>query len=173
MAKSSENQHENYVELAERQVFEKARKDIEPIKQSLIEKTITIDEAKAELKKINDWIQWSKIEQWDKYWINQAFEKLIDLEKNIDENSLRNEVDWIIKLLESFTKRELKTLQQSIKLGTQHTPNQRERQRPDNVQKWIDESSNNLVKTANEASQDKNIIARKIWERLKILTTQK
>jgi hypothetical protein len=55
MAKNTETQ--NYEELSESQIFEKAKKELSPIQENLIEKKITIDEAKTELKKINEWIQ--------------------------------------------------------------------------------------------------------------------
>jgi hypothetical protein len=47
----------NYEELSESQIFEKAKKELTPIQENLIEKKITIDEAKTELKKINEWLQ--------------------------------------------------------------------------------------------------------------------
>jgi hypothetical protein len=37
------------------------------------------------------------------------------------------------------------------------------------VQEWIDESSNNLVSTINDAKKDKNRIARKMGERMEYL----
>ena len=61
MAKNTETQ--NYEELSESQIFEKAKEELSPIQENLIEKKITIDEAKTELKKINEWIQWTKLEK--------------------------------------------------------------------------------------------------------------
>jgi hypothetical protein len=55
MTKNTETQ--NYEELSESQIFEKAKEELSPIQENLIEKKITIDEAKTELKKINEWIQ--------------------------------------------------------------------------------------------------------------------
>jgi hypothetical protein len=43
--------------LSESQIFEKAKEQLNPIQENLIEKKITIDEAKDELQKINEWIQ--------------------------------------------------------------------------------------------------------------------
>jgi hypothetical protein len=48
---------QNYVELTESQIFEKIKNDLNPIQENLAEKKITINEAKSELKKINDWLQ--------------------------------------------------------------------------------------------------------------------
>jgi hypothetical protein len=48
---------QDYKELSESQIFDKAREELNPIQENLIEKKITIDEAKSELKKINEWIQ--------------------------------------------------------------------------------------------------------------------
>ena len=84
---------QNYMELTENQIFEKIKKDLNPIQENLAEKKITINEAKSELKKINEWLQWTKLENKDKKEIWKAFEKLTKLEKNIDENTLKNEVN--------------------------------------------------------------------------------
>jgi hypothetical protein len=48
---------QNYVELTEGQIFEKIKEDLNPIQENLAEKKITINEAKTELKKINEWLQ--------------------------------------------------------------------------------------------------------------------
>jgi hypothetical protein len=47
----------NQAELAENQIFEKIKEDLNPIQENLSEKKITVDEAKNELKKINEWIK--------------------------------------------------------------------------------------------------------------------
>lgn len=157
---------QNYVELTEGQIFEKIKEDLNPIQENLSEKKITVEEAKSELKKINEWIQWTKLENKDKKEIWKAFEKLINLEKNIDENSLKNEVDEISNLLEILTKKDLANLKQWIRQNKQmRNPQERSRE----VQEWIDESSNNLASTIDDASQDSNLIARKMWERMKKL----
>lgn len=157
---------QNYVELTEGQIFEKIKEDLNPIQENLSEKKITVDEAKSELKKINEWLQWTKLENKDKKEIWKAFEKLMKLEKNIDENTLKNEVDEISNLLETLTKKDLANLKQWIKQNKQMRNLQ---ERPREVQKWIKESSNNLASTIDGASQDSNPIARKMWERMKKL----
>ena len=48
---------QNYVELTESQIFEKIKEDLNPIQENLAEKKITINDAKSELKKINEWLQ--------------------------------------------------------------------------------------------------------------------
>ncbi len=163
MTKNVEPQ--KYENLPENQIFEKIKEDLNPIQENLSEKKITIDEAKSELKKINERIQWTKIEQKDKKEIWKAFEKLTKLERKIDENTLKNEVNEIIKLLEKLTKKDLANLKQSIKWTNHQIINER----PMEVQEWIEESSNNLASTIHDASQDKNPIARKIGERMKNL----
>ena len=50
-------QPKNYVELTEDQIFDKIKEDLTPIQENLAEKKITINEAKFELKKINEWLQ--------------------------------------------------------------------------------------------------------------------
>ena len=157
---------QNYVELTEGQIFEKIKEDLNPIQENLSEKKITVEEAKSELKKINERIQWTKLESKDKKEIWKAFEKLIKLEKNIDENTLKDELDEITNLLETLTKKDLANLKQWIRQNKQmRNPQERSRE----VQKWIDESSNNLASTIDDASQDSNLIARKMWERMKKL----
>ena len=50
MVKNVENQ--NYKKLSESEIFDKAREELNPIQENLVEKKITIDEAKSELKKL-------------------------------------------------------------------------------------------------------------------------
>ena len=154
MVKNAEIQ--NYEGLSESQIFEKAKEELNPIQENLIEKKITIDEAKSELKKINEWIQWTKLERKDKKEIWKAFEKLMKLEKNIDEITLKNEVDEIINLLSIVTKRDLASLKNNIK------SNKNLENRSPEVQDWIEKSSANLDLTIHDATKDKNPIARKI-----------
>ena len=161
MVKNTEIQ--NYEKLSESQIFEKAKEELNPIQENLIEKKITIDEAKSELKKINEWIQWTKLERKDKKEIWKAFEKLMKLEKNIDEITLKNEVDEIINLLSIVTKRDLASLKNNIK------SNKSLESRSPEVQDWIEKSSANLDLTIHDATKDKNPIARKIGERMEYL----
>lgn len=144
---------QNPVESTESQIFEKIKEDLSPIQENLAKKKITVDEAKSELKKINEWLQWANIEQQDKKEIWKAFEKLIKLEKDIDDNSLKNEVDEIIKLLETLTKKDLANLKQSI----QKTKNILTHERPIEVQEWIYMAANNIEKIAK--NWDSNIVA--------------
>jgi len=162
MVDNAENykKSQNYVELTESQIFEKIKEDLNPIQEDLAEKKITVEKAKSELKKINEWLQWTKLEQKDKKEIWKAFEKLIKLEKNIDENTLKDEVDEIINLLEQLTKKDLANLKRWIQQNKQRWNPERSKE----VQEWIDESANDLASTIHDASQDKNPIARKIWE---------
>ena len=46
-------------ESSEKQIFEKIKEDLSPIQENLSEKKITVDEARSELKKINEWLQWT------------------------------------------------------------------------------------------------------------------
>jgi len=151
--------------FVESQIFKKIKEELTPIQENLAEKKITIDDAKTELKKINEWIQWTKLEQKDKKEIWKVFEKLAKLEQNVDENALKDEVDEVIKLLENLTRKDLASLKQTI----QQTNFQWNFERPAAVQQWIDMASNNLETTIHEASQDRNLIARKIGERMERL----
>ena len=156
---------QNYVELTESQILKKIKEDLSPIQENLSEKKITINEAKSELKKINEWLQWTKLETKDKKELWKAFEKLIKLEKNIDETTLKDEVNEIVNLLETLTKKDLANLKQWIQQNKQI----RSPERSVDVQQWIDIASNDLETTIHEAFQDKNPIARKIWERMQNL----
>ena len=154
MVTKGENSKEsqNYVELTESQIFEKIKEDLNPIQKNLAEKKITINEAKSELKKINEWLQWTKLENKDKKEIWKAFEKLIKLEKNIDENTLKNEVDEIVKLVEKLTKKDLADL----KWNVQQNKQRRNPERPAEVQEWIDKASDNLKSLPDN---DENLVA--------------
>ncbi len=164
MADKLENNEnsQNYVELTENQIFEKIKEDLNPIQENLAEKKITLNEAKSELKKINERIQWTKLEKKDKKEIWKAFDKLI---KNIDENTLKDEVIEIIKLLNNLTKKDLASLKQNIKWSNYE-------QNPESsieAQIGREESSENLATTVDDASQDSNIIARTVGSRMKKL----
>ena len=155
-------QPKNYAELTEGQIFEKIKEDLNPIQESLSDKKITVDEAKSELKKINEWLQWTKLENKDKKEIWKAFEKLINLEKNIDENSLKNEVNEIINLLETLTKKDLANLNREVQQNNKQRRIPSERK--PGVQEWIDEASDNLRKLSEQ--EDINFVAD--WARKKI-----
>ena len=159
----------NQAELAENQVFEKIKNDLNPIQENLSEKKITVDEAKSELKKINEWIQWTKLEIKDKKEIWKAFDHLTKLEKDIDETALKNEVNEIINLLETLTKKDLSNLKDNIQKNTHQIHKHLNSGRPAEVQEWLEEASNNLASTIDNASQDSNVIARTIGSRMKKL----
>ena len=149
---------QNYVEQTEDQIIKKIKEDLNPIQENLLEQKITVDEAKSELKKINEWLQWTKLEQKNKNEIWKAFDKLNQLEKDIDENTLKNEVDKIVKLVD-LTKKDLANLKHGIKKNKQRwNP-----ERPIEVQKWIDLASNNLENLPNN---DKNWIANRALEKI-------
>jgi hypothetical protein len=62
----NDNNYKDHVELSNNQILEKIKKDLNPIQENLTEKKITVDEAKSELIKINEWIQGTKLENKDK-----------------------------------------------------------------------------------------------------------
>ena len=167
MADKIENKNsQNYDKLTENQIFEKIKEDLTPIQESLSEKKITVDEAKNELQKINERLQWSNLEKKDKKEIWKAFEKLINLEKNIDETALKDEVNEIINLLETLTKKDLANLKHDVVKYKNLTWIEN---RPEDVQDWIVKSSSDLNQTINNAAEDKNPVARKIWKRMQKL----
>ena len=150
--------------LSESEVFKKIKEDLNPIQENLSEKKITVNEAKSELKKINEWIQWTKLENKDKKEIWKAFEKLIKLEKNIDETTLKNEVNEIWDLLEKLTQKDLANLKNDIQQTKQRTNS-----RPPEVETWIKQSSKNLTETIDNALKDSNMIARTVGSWMKKL----
>ena len=159
----------NSENLSEKEIFEKIKNDLNPIQENLSEKKITVDEAKSELKKINEWIQWTKLEIKDKKEIWKAFDHLTKLEQNIDETALKNEVNEIINLLETLTKKDLSNLKDNIQKNTHQIHEDLNNGRPAEVQEWLEEASNNLASTIDNASQDSNVIARTIGSRMKKL----
>lgn len=152
----------NHEKLAESQIFEKIKEDLNPIQENLVEKKITVDEAKSELKKIDEWLKWTNLEQKEKKNIWKAFEKLIRLEEDVDVNTLNDEVGEIINLLENITKGDLANLKNEV--GVKWING-----RPIKVQEWIEEASNDFESVVSNALEDKNPIARKIGKWMKKL----
>lgn len=161
MVTKSENNEksQNYVELTESQIFDKIKEELTPIQEELAEKKITVKKAKSELIRINKRLQWTKLEKKEEIW--KAFDNLAEnLEKSIEKNSLHVEFDEVLNQIEKLTKKDLANLKRWIQQNKQR----RNPERTTEVQQWIDESANNLASTIYDASQDKNPIARKIWE---------
>ena len=151
--------------LSENEIFDKIKEELSSIQDKLSEKSeekMTINEAKDELKKINERLQWTKLEQKNKKEIWKAFDKLLTLEKNIDENNLQTEINEIVTLLETLTQKELNNLKFSIKWAEN---------RPPEVQQWIKESSKNLTTTINNAAEDINPIANRVGNLMKKLNS--
>lgn len=168
MNNKSENDKKRFdTESPEKQIFEKIKEDLNPIQENLSEKKITVDEARSELKKINEWLQWTNLKTQEKKEIWKAFEKLTKLEKNVDEITLKNEVSEIMKLLEKLTQKDLEKLKQDIKWEKY----QETIKRPTEVQAWIQKSSKNLDSTINNAAEDKNPVAKRIWKAMKRLNS--
>lgn len=164
--RKNKDKPQNYVELTEAQKIES---ELNAIHTKLTEGKLTIENAKAELKKINDWLQKKDIDQWYKEQISNAFDKLSNnLEKNIQKIDQENaqkaniaEIKEIAKLVQQSTNKQLNQLKQSVQRPTP--------ERPKDVQKWIKESSENLIATVHNAKNDTNVVARKIWERMENL----
>ena len=152
----------NHEKLVGSEIFEKIKEDLNPIQENLAEKKITVDEAKSELKKIDEWLNWVNLEQKEGKDIWKAFEKLIKLEEDVDINTLKDEVDGVINLLENITKGDLANLKNEVRAKWM-------KGRPMEVQEWIEESSNDFESTVSNASEDKNPIARKIGKWMKKL----
>ena len=157
----------NNEDLIKNQIFEKIKNELTPIQEDLAEKKITVEEAKTELKKINEWIQWANLEQKDKKEIWKVFENFAKLEQKVDENVLKDEVDGIIKLLERLIQEDLVALKQIV----QWTNFQWNLKRPIEVQQWIQDSLKNLDLTISNASEDKNMIACWVGKAMKRLNS--
>lgn len=159
----------DYVELNEVQVFEEAKKNLLPIQQNLLDKRITIDDAKQELQKINERLQWANIDTDNKKELWNAFDKLLKLEKDVDESNLQAEVSEIVKVLENLTKNELSKLRQNIQNPENKLQNSTWYKgsiwnRPPEVQKWLEKATKSFDKTIADAKKDGNLIARTIWK---------
>jgi len=161
-----ENKPNKHEELTEWEIFEKIKQEIAPLQESLSTKSITVHEAKSELKRINEWIKWTNLQKEKQQKLWNAFDKLTkNLEKNIDKNNLQTELNEIVTLLENLTQKDLASLKQ----GIQQSKRQRNSERPDDIQQWIDESSKEFLATIHDASQDQNPVAKKVWERMEKL----
>ena len=95
-----QEKRKNYVELTELQILEQAKDEITPIQENLANQKITIDEAKKELQKINERLQTSNLDNNEKNEIWKTFDKLNNLEKDVEEQTLNEEVENIKNLLE-------------------------------------------------------------------------
>ena len=73
----------------------------------------------------------------------------------------------IMKLLEKLTQKDLEKLKQDIKWEKY----QETIKRPTEVQAWIQKSSKNLDSTINNAAEDKNPVAKRIWKAMKRLNS--
>lgn len=151
--------------LTEEEVFKKIKEDLVPIQENLEEKKITIDEARQQLQQINERIQWTHIENKDEKEIWKVFDKLLKLEKDVDESDLLVEVSEVEKVLEKLTKSELDKLQKEIEQPSNYSYTER----PINVQKWIAQSVENLNDTINIAANDSNKVAAWAWRMMKNL----
>ena len=138
---NNDNNPKNQAELTEKQIFEKIKEDLNPIQENLVEKKITIDEARSELKKIIERIQQTKLEQEKKKEIWNTFDDLINnLEENFEKNNLKTEFNEVVGLLENLIQKDLATLKWNVQQNKQWwNP-----ERPIDVQQWIDIASNNL-----------------------------
>lgn len=168
---TSNNQPEkrkNSLELTESQILEQAKEEISPIQENLANQRITIDEAKKELQKINERLQSSNIDKEEKAEIWKAFEKLNQLERNVEEQNLSTEVSEIIKTLEKLITLELNNLKFDIQKSQNHIQNWKN-SRPIDVQEWIQQSETAINNTIESAAQDSNPIARGIWKLMKWL----
>jgi hypothetical protein len=146
------NKPKEYEELTEWEFFEKIKQEIAPLQESLSKKSITVNEAKGELKKINEWIKWTNLKKEKQQELWSAFDKLTkNLEKNINQNNLQTEFNEIVTLLENLTQGDLATLNWDIQKKRWNS------ERPDEVQKWIDIASNNLDKTINNAAEEDGV----------------
>ena len=157
---SKNEQLKNRVELNS---IEEVKKELNSLKKSLMENKGDKEKTVTKLKEINERLQWTELEQNDK---NEIWEAFKNLEKDIDEISLKDEIDKIIKSIEIATQKDLASLKSSI--TWQKNLIWIENRSPE-VQEWIEKSSNDLASTVHGASQDKNPIARKIWEWMEYL----
>ena len=171
--KNSSNIEEQDENLKELDIFKQAKEEIAPIQQNLIDKKITIDEAKQELKSINDKLQLNNIEaenNKDKENLKLTLKKILELEQDIDENILKEEIWNLIDTLELIIKWELKNLKRNIIKNWQKKWKEISlKSRPVDIQEWIEESSDNFVATIEDASKDKNRFAWKIGKLMKRL----
>ena len=166
-----ENNPQDYEELAEWEILEKIKEGLKSIKNKLLktsetsEKEVAIDEAKNELNKINEWIKWTNLKETKKEELWSAFDKLAqNLEQNINQNNLQTEFNEIMSLLEGLTQRDLASLEWDILEWDIKKKQRRNPERPTDVQKWIDESSDNLRKLSEQ--EDDDIVAD--WARRKV-----
>ena len=158
---NTDNQ-KNYVELAERQVFQKIEEELNLIQQNLFEKSeknMTIRQAKNELKKINERLQNSRnVERVNKEKFSNAIDNISG--KNIDKIWLKTAIEDIIKDAQEIinsSEIEQENLIQSIIQTNYKIP----KFNP-NAQEWRLQAKEHFEKNVKDMQKDKNRLAAKI-----------
>jgi len=148
----------DYKELSKNEIFKKISEEIIPIQENLSEKKITIENAINKIKKIREEVERldsSNLEEKEKNEIWKLFDRL---EEKIEENNLQNENNEIINSLKVLTQKHLTNLKSNIK----QEKNKWVKNRPLDVQKWINERSNKFTNDFKYAAKtEKNWIANK------------
>ena len=166
--RSTDNQ-KNYVELAERQVFQKIEEDLNLIQQNLFEKSeknITIKQAKDELKKINERLQGNhNVEKINKEMFSNAINNIS--EKNIDRAELKTAIERIIKDAKEIinsSKNEQTKLKQSIIQTKYQIP-----EFDPDAQKWRAKAIKDFEENVENMQNDKNHFAASVGRLIKKL----
>jgi len=163
MIEKKENKPQNYEDLTEAQ---KIKNELNAIHDKLKEDKITIENAQAELNKINESLQKKDIEQSYKELIAEAFDRLTNNLKD-NENIFKQEIEEIADLVHQATNLVQSTNKQLSRLKQAMWP----QIRPPKVQAWINESSLALDSTIHDASKDNNPIASRIGNVMKRLNS--
>lgn len=166
----------NYVEMTNDMVLERAKEELDKLKQSfdslknrIIDKKVSKETNK--LDKINKLIQESGLDSTDKEQFTNALNTLKENinNENINKENLKKDFDRITDLLDSWIQKELRNLKEETlksnrwnhkKWQPWHPPRSKE------VEEEIKNSSDNIPKLIKNAKNDKNWFIRNIIARL-------
>lgn len=175
MAEGKDNQ-KNYVELTNDMVLEKAKEELNKLKQSFesLKNDITdnnVIKDTNKLNEINNLVYESELDLTNKEQFTKALNNLKEniRNENIDKENLKNEFDKITDLLDFWIQKELKDLkEETLKFNTWNYKKWKPRQpmRPKDIQEEIRNSSENISILIEDAKNDKSWFIRNVIARL-------
>lgn len=170
-------QPKNYVELTNDMVLERAKEELNKLKQSFEKIKSNPKQATKEtnkLDKINVLIQESKLDQIDK---EQFIKALDDLKRsieninneNISTENLENKLNKVTNLLDSLIQKELDNLKDDVRknrISNHNKWNQWPPIRPKEVENGLEKSSEKIPQLIEDAKNDKSWFIREIIAKL-------
>ena len=145
MTKNVDNNHE---ELSQSEIFEKIKQEIAPLQESLSKKSITVQEVKKQLERINEWIKWTNLEKEKQQKLWSVFNKLNqELQETTNENQSIIWIEWLINKINEIEQDREEETEFSINSSKEEQTNLAHEIIEDyytDAQKWRIESDKNI-----------------------------